>query len=106
MSDRTYWVGLPVGITVREDGGVSVEIDMSEASSAIMEDAGNEYGSAPSVTENQALRDSAIVDAHPGPYSVNLQRSVSEVRCPVRYSCDFRTFDIPALVEHIESAEH
>ena len=106
MSSRTYWVGLPVGITVREDGGVSVEIDMSEAPKAIMEDASDEFGSAPSVSENQALCDSAIVEAHPGPYSVNLQRSVSEMRCPVEYSCSFRTFEIPALVEHIESGEH
>lgn len=31
MSKRSYTVGLPVGITVDDDGNVSISIDLSEA---------------------------------------------------------------------------
>lgn len=35
---RTYIVGLPVAITVEDDGTVTYDIDTAEASSAIWED--------------------------------------------------------------------
>lgn len=43
MAPRTYVVGLPVVFTVHDDGTVTAEVDLSEASSAPWEDSGIRY---------------------------------------------------------------
>lgn len=40
---RTYTIGLPVSITVYDDGTVKAEIDLSEADDAPFEDSGSHY---------------------------------------------------------------
>lgn len=56
MSARTYVVGLPVVITVHDDGRVEYEVDTAEASSEMWEQAPEEY------TEEQIRADEAVVN--------------------------------------------
>jgi len=110
VSARSYWVGLPVGVTVGDDGSVTVEVDMSEASSSMSDEwAEADEDTNPDVaalSENQVLLDGAVVDAHPGPWSARLSPAVAEMRCPVRYTCGFRTFEIPAMAAHLLEHAH
>lgn len=104
MSARTYWVGLPVGVTVHEDGGVSVEVDMSEAPSAISEvynEADEDtYPEVAAYPFEGALLDMAIVEAHRGTFTVSHQRDTAEMTCP-KWRCEFKTADIPEMLGHI-----
>ena len=102
---REYWVGLPVGIRVHRNGHVTWTIDTSEASKAISEEAGEEYGSAPDVTEEQALLDQAIVVAHSSAPQAETSPD-TEMGCPVRYACDFRTRNLGDMAEHILHGDH
>lgn len=97
---REYWVGLPVGVRVHRDGRVAWRIDTSETSKAISEEAGNEYGSAPGVTEDQMLLDCAVVDAQAGPVNA-WSRVDQEMKCPVRYACGFTTANLGEMAAHI-----
>jgi hypothetical protein len=101
---REYWVGLPVGVRVHRNGHVTWTIDTSEASKAIGEEAGEEYGSAPDVTEEQALLDQAVVDAHSSTPQAETSPD-TEMKCPVRYACDFRTGNLGAMAAHILDTE-
>lgn len=58
MASREYWIGLPVGVTVHDDGRVTYSIDTSEATD-IDEDsaAWEEYG------EEQVLADVKLIGA-------------------------------------------
>lgn len=101
-TSRTYWVGLPVGITVSDDGTLRVEVDMSDASSEMRD----VWYDAEEMDwdEAQALTDGAVVDAHPGRSSgadVTIPRAVAEMHCPARYDCPFRTFIISEMVVHL-----
>jgi hypothetical protein len=101
---REYWVGLPVGIKVHDDGLVTWTIDTSEAGDGISEEAGTENGSAPNVTEDQMLRDYAIAYAQP---EVTVDsRATEPYRCPVLFACDFRTEDLADLADHILNGTH
>jgi hypothetical protein len=108
VSSREYWVGLPVGVCVDDDGTVTFTIDFSEAGDGILEEVGNEFGSAPEVTEDQALLDYATVNAYPvGPPQATLAPSLmGEMECPVRYSCGFRTAGRAEMAAHIASDDH
>jgi hypothetical protein len=101
---REYWVGLPVGVRVHRDGRVAWTIDTSEASKGISEEAGNEYGSAPDVTEDQMLLDCAIVDAQTGTANA-WSRVGEEMKCPVRYACGFKTLNLGDMAAHILDTE-
>jgi hypothetical protein len=63
---RSYWVGLPVGITVADDGTVTYEVDTSEAGQAIMEIDYNLYdneGKEIVIPEEVMLADRDRIDA-------------------------------------------
>lgn len=38
LAERQYSVGLPVGVTVRDDGWVSIKVDLSELATAVTKD--------------------------------------------------------------------
>jgi hypothetical protein len=57
MASRSYVVGLPVIVTVHDDGTVTYEVDTSEAAGAIADDGSTD------VTEDQRADDVAAVDA-------------------------------------------
>ena len=59
MNSRTYLVGLPVAITVYDDGTVEYDLDASEASTAIFDDQ-----SEPEKTDAEVAADSARIDYH------------------------------------------
>ena len=54
---RSYCVGLPVVITVHDDGVITYEIDVGEAPSAIWEDEGVDF------TDDQRHADQAAISA-------------------------------------------
>lgn len=99
QSHREYWIGLPVGVRVHLDGRVTYVIDTSEAGSGIMEEWG-ETGEDNPYTEEQALLDSAVADAQPAYPEVTTTAS-GEMKCPVRYSCKFRTANLGDMAAHI-----
>jgi len=105
MTQRSYWIGLPVGVTVRDDGSISVEVDMSEAPAEMNETWGESEELSAEVTETQILTDMAIVDAHPASWVVSVQPAVAEMKCPARYDCDFRTFEIPLMCAHLANPD-
>lgn len=61
MTERSYVVGLPVSITVRDDGWVQAECDLSEAGQSIRKD-WESLGVEPQPTEEQLIADSNLVD--------------------------------------------
>lgn len=60
---RTYVIGLPVIVTVSDDGTVSTEADMSEASSELWEGVPTDDAMRPLYTDDTVERDRAIIDA-------------------------------------------
>lgn len=65
-SSRTYLAGLPVAIEVHNDGRVTYSIDVSEAADAIREGDWGPDSYDPSISEEQAEQDAAVVEAKPG----------------------------------------
>jgi len=68
MAQRQYVIGLPVIVTVDDDLGIVVEVDMSEAGSEIAEyDSGDyvdgNYVPAPESVDEQSRRDAETVNA-------------------------------------------
>lgn len=61
MPPRTYWVGLPVGVTVHDDGTVEYEIDTAEAGSAVRELLGDSMG-IEEPDEDLVLADADLID--------------------------------------------
>lgn len=59
MAERSYIVGLPVAVTVSDDGKVHLAVDTAEASSALWDDQGTEGEQIP---EDQVRADQARVD--------------------------------------------
>lgn len=111
MSSRSYWVGLPVGVTVHDDGTVDVEVDMSEASSAMSDEFHERGEDLEGTSEDQMLLDCAVVDGERPDHankpvtrmgSVHLQL----MKCPVRYRCGFKTRDLEEMARHIEAFDH
>lgn len=106
MSDpREYWVGLPVGVRVHDNGRVEWIIDTSEAGKGISEEAGTEFGSAPEVTEDEMLLDYAIANAQPGYVTVG-SHADEPYHCPAFYACTFRTESVPDLTDHLLHGTH
>lgn len=105
MSARSYWVGLPVGITVHDDGSVTIEVDASEASEAMAElwrEQGPDNGF--DWPEDEMLIDCAVVDAEragPAYPTLRIPAKVISMRCPVRYACGFTTASRDEMVAHI-----
>lgn len=64
MAERSYAVGLPVSITVRDDGFVSMSVDLSEAAQEIREYDVNQFtaGDATLPTEAELDTDALLVD--------------------------------------------
>ena len=60
MANRDYWVGLPVGITPNQDGSITIEVDMSEASEAMAD----VFAESDLVdwTEDEMIADGELVD--------------------------------------------
>jgi len=70
MNPRTYLVGLPVVVTVSDDGSVTYWVDTSETDTAIFD---NEQENPP--TEEQMLADQALIQAdHSRRYEEKRQR--------------------------------
>lgn len=104
MAERSYWVGLPVGITVTDDGSVEYEIDTSEASSAMRDTWYESEELSASIHENQMLLDGAIVDSQRAGHvaKVRLYRDwLGPMDCPVRYACPFKSSQIHEMAAHI-----
>lgn len=59
---RTYIVGLPVSVTVRDDGKVFYLVDTAEASSAIRDEYPNDFD-VDNITEADVVADLARIDA-------------------------------------------
>lgn len=57
VSERVYLVGLPVGITVSDDGTITYEVDISEAGEAIRE------GYPDPVLDDQPTEEQVLLDA-------------------------------------------
>ena len=92
MNPRSYCVGLPVILTVHDDGRVQVEVDMSEASSEMSEQWGQDPDGEDVPPEDLMLLDSAVVDAQTREHVVAADMPASwiegaELKCPVQYSC-------------------
>lgn len=64
MTERSYVVGLPVSITVKDDGWVQVECDLSEAGQSIRKDSWGQVGDEADrmPTEEQLIADADTVD--------------------------------------------
>ena len=61
MTARTYTVGLPVVITVHEDGRVHASVDMADFSEAMWEDANLDFRTGPVPTDDEVTEDVAWV---------------------------------------------
>jgi hypothetical protein len=105
---REYWVGLPVGVRVHQDGRVTWIVDTSEATRAMSEEfseADEETNPAvAAITEEQMLLDCAIVDAVSATPQVDTAPD-QEMKCPVRYACGFRTGNLGDMAAHILDTE-
>lgn len=106
MITRTYVVGLPVVIEVRDDGRVEYTVDTSEASDGMRE----QFYESEDITwsQEELLLDMAIVDAQNPGVNATVSRTIpaenlGEMRCPVLYSCPFRTRNLLEMSEHIAS---
>ncbi len=62
---RTYWIGLPVGVTVQVDGTVGYEIDTSEAGDArlLFDGAPQDDSGVTLYADAQVKADAAIIDS-------------------------------------------
>jgi hypothetical protein len=113
-TSRSYWVGLPVGVTVHDDGRVEVEVDMSEASKSMgeqwyeaTEDTDPELAA---IDEPRYLTDLAIVDAQRGEHQVAVDMPAAwidgvPVRCQARWRCGFETTDLAEMEAHVRDPE-
>lgn len=108
---REYWIGLPVGVTIHENGTATWTIDTSDAGEALrelwMETDESSYTEVAAYTEDQVLTDMAVATAQ-ATFTASVTEMKKELKCPLRHSCDFRTTEIPELVAHIkdEDATH
>lgn len=106
---REYWVGLPVGVRVHRDGRVTWTIDHGEASGAVRDEWGEaDEDTNPTVaayTEEQVLLDCAVLDATERTPEADTMPTL-EMRCPVKYSCGFRTRNLGDMAEHILHGAH
>lgn len=111
MSSRSYWVGIPAGVTVHDDGSIEIDVDLSEVTKEMSEsfDEDNDEGT----TEKQMLMDSAIIDSHVQRRGNRFNQPIPRqylglMKCPVRYSCPFETSQLHEMAAHIgdESEKH
>jgi hypothetical protein len=101
VSSRTYWVGLPVGVTVHDDGAVEFEVDISEAGDGISDEwSEDQDGNYDGVSEGRMLLDYAIANAQVGHAMARPTAPPRPYHCPVKYSCPFETESLEDLAGH------
>lgn len=109
MASRTYPCGLPVMVTVHDDGRVDVEVDMSEAGQT-MSETWYEREFVPDlqgVDEARMLLDRAVAEAMRSEYKVeqvNPPEWLPELKCPARWACGF-TGGLAAMDAHLRDPD-
>jgi hypothetical protein len=106
MASRSYVVGVPLIVSVDDDGVVTYEVDASEISSEMSERFGEDDEDG--IEENQMLLDGAVIDGHlaAGNFGQTHLTQMVRVECPVKYRCKFECFSLEEMASHIETFDH